>query len=115
MKTVDEVLQGVPHDTAPAQLVEVMWEVAPESWYTLPIDTETPPLERATIDTGIVVRVNLALSPLERLKARQPDMARRALEYRRQNGDPIENLVRLLTDLVDDPVLWKRVVDEPYG
>ena len=44
-----------------------------------------------------------------------PEMTRRALEYRKQNGDPVENLVRLLTDLVDDPVLWKRVVDEPYG
>jgi len=65
--------------------------------------------------TNMVGRVNLALTSLERLKARQPEMTRRALEYRKQNGDPVENLVRLLTDLVDDPVLWKRVVDEPYG
>jgi hypothetical protein len=43
------------------------------------------------------------------------DIDRRARAYRRQFGDPVENLTNLLRQFVQDEDIWRDIVDEPYG
>jgi len=54
-------------------------------------------------------------SPLERIKARQPDVLRRAKEFRALHGDPLDALMRILGDLPVTDDEWDRIVEEPYG
>lgn len=54
-------------------------------------------------------------SPLERIKARQPDVVRKAGEFRALHGDPFDALARVLGDLPVTDDEWDRIVEEPYG
>jgi len=54
-------------------------------------------------------------SPLERIRARQPDVLRRAKKFRTLHGDPFDALARILGDLPVTDDEWDRIVEEPYG
>jgi hypothetical protein len=58
------------------------------------------------------VPLNHVLSPDSEARL---DIDRRARAYRRQFGDPVENLVGLLGQFVQDEDTWQDIVDEPYG
>ena len=49
------------------------------------------------------------------LKSKQPEMIRRAIEYRTAHGDPVQNLANLLSTVMSDPQRWQEIIDEPYG
>lgn len=53
-------------------------------------------------------------SALSRLRARQPQILRRALEIRQEYGDPIQNLAELLGNMPGSQEDWKALIDEPY-
>lgn len=55
------------------------------------------------------------LTGLERIKARQPCVLRRAQELRAILGDPVEAMARLLGEIPGDAEAWDRIVREPYG
>lgn len=48
-----------------------------------------------------------------------PEKVRQAIEDARQwqakNGNPIEYLIQLLDEAIEDEDLWREIVDEPYG
>ena len=46
---------------------------------------------------------------------KQQEAVRYAREYRDLHGDPIDDLVSLLGEVVEDDALWQEIVDEPYG
>jgi hypothetical protein len=52
-------------------------------------------------------------SPLDRIRARQPEIHKRALETQQEHGDPVENLANLLGDIIppDEPVCGDPKVD----
>jgi len=52
---------------------------------------------------------------LERIRARQPAVVRRARELRAILGDPLVELARILQDIPVEDDVWDRVVQEPYG
>ena len=54
-------------------------------------------------------------SPLERIKARQPDARRRAKEFRTLHENPLDALACVLEDLPVTDDEWDRIVEEPYG
>jgi len=49
------------------------------------------------------------------LKAKRSEMIRRAIEYRATHGDPVQNLVNLLSTVTGDPQRWQEIIDAPYG
>ena len=56
------------------------------------------------------------LSPgLQRIRARQPEVIRRATELRAVLGDPVAELAQVLQDVPVDDDVWDRIAQEPYG
>lgn len=53
-------------------------------------------------------------STLSRIRARQPQILHRALEIRREHGDPIQNLAALLGNMPGSQEDWEALIDEPY-
>lgn len=53
-------------------------------------------------------------STLSRIRARQPQILRRALEIRQEYGDPIQNLAELLGNMPGSQEDWEALIDEPY-
>ena len=49
------------------------------------------------------------------IRMRQPQILRRALEIRREYGDPIQNLADLLGNMLGSQEDWEALIDEPYG
>jgi len=119
MTTMNLALKGVPQALPTPRLVQVnvkpVWEWRPgEFFVTVSEEVKAGPLASVELSTTVAY-IRLPQSPLERLKARQVGRIQGALEYRKKNGDPLDNLAWLLAELVDDAGLWKRIVDEPYG
>jgi hypothetical protein len=55
------------------------------------------------------------LTPLDRIRAKQPEMIQRALAYRLRYGDPVLRLGQLFQDILPDHTTWDEIIDEPYG
>jgi hypothetical protein len=53
-------------------------------------------------------------SALSRIRARQPQILRRASEIRQEYGDPIQNLAELLRNMPGSQEDWEALIDEPY-
>ena len=49
------------------------------------------------------------------LRRKQRQAIRRAKQYRKEHGNPADNLAQLLDQLVEDEETWRAIVDEPYG
>lgn len=60
------------------------------------------------------VAIKAALSPIERIRARQEKVRQRALELQQEHGDPVENLANLLGDIGLSDKEWDTLTDEPY-
>jgi len=65
--------------------------------------------------------INLRPPPskgIARILARDREIRRRAMEWQREHGDPIERMAELLDDIVGDSAEdreeWSALVDEPY-
>ena len=119
MTTMNLALKGVPQALPTPRLVQVnvkpVWEWKPGKFFvTVTEEVKAGLLASVELSTAVAY-IRLPQSPLERLKARQAGRIQRALEYRKKNGDPLENLARLLSDLVDDAELWQKILAEPYG
>ena len=52
---------------------------------------------------------------LRQLQAKQADKIREAMKYRANYGDPVQNLIGLLSKKPADYKRWQEVIDEPYG
>jgi hypothetical protein len=51
----------------------------------------------------------------ERLREKQRQTICRAEEYRKEHGNPVDNLVTLFDEIIWDAEVWQEIVDEPYG
>jgi hypothetical protein len=49
------------------------------------------------------------------LLRKQQDAIRRAREYRKKHGNPVDNLEHMLARVVRDGKVWRAILDEPYG
>jgi hypothetical protein len=72
--------------------------------------------------SGTVIAIRLTTeSPrhgnaaLNRLKAKAKQTILRAIDYREQNGDPVDNLDGLMNAVAGDVERWQEIIDEPYG
>jgi hypothetical protein len=49
------------------------------------------------------------------LLRKQREAVRLAKEYREEQGDPVDNLVGILSEIAFDEEAWQEIIDEPYG
>jgi hypothetical protein len=64
---------------------------------------------------AVVLYTEVPSRGLERIRARQPAVIRRARELRATLGDPLVELARILQDIPVKDDVWDRIVQEPYG
>ncbi len=46
---------------------------------------------------------------------KQQQAIRLAKEYRREHGNPVDDLSDILRQVVNDEETWRTIVEEPYG
>jgi hypothetical protein len=49
------------------------------------------------------------------LLRKQQEAIRLAKEYRQKHGNPVDELARILDEIVQDEEAWRENLDEPYG
>jgi hypothetical protein len=67
------------------------------------------------ISEDVVLHTEVPSRGLERIRARQPAVIRRARELRAILGDPLVELARILQDIPVEDDVWDRIIQEPYG
>jgi hypothetical protein len=70
-------------------------------------------LEGISADWGATKQTKPELT--KSLKTRQQEAIRFAQEYRAKYGDPVNNLSKLLSQVIENEELWQSILDEPYG
>lgn len=72
-------------------------------------------LPDVAISKDVVLHTEVPSRGLEKIRARQPAVIRRARELRAIVGDPLVELARILQDIPVEDDVWDRIVQEPYG
>ena len=72
--------------------------------FSLPTAVTSTPRVRSTLSPGLL-----------RIRARQPEVIRRAMDLRARLGDPVTGLAQVLQDIPVEDDMWDRIAQEPYG